>query len=287
MKMYVNLVLGNEKRLQTTAGSSTTQLEESRTGVAEDLPVSAPCQMPCSSTASSSTQATSMAPQPSHSCEVLLSAKECEDLISQFFGTNKVVHSYYTCPSKLCSSLKHEEIARLKQQDLPVSAPCQMPCSSTASSSTQATSMAPQPSHSCEVLLSAKECEDLISQFFGTNKVVHSYYTCPSKLFSSLKHEEIARLKQQKKKYIHTWHQEKENWWLCFVQGEGMFCLLCKKHAIKTVQNKEETAFTQTASMRLKYDALKVHRDSDQHHKAVSQELLQRIIITLPCTLQL
>ena len=90
------------------------------------------------------------------------------------------------------------------------------------------------------------------------------------KLCNSLRHGEIKRLKQQKKKYIPTWHQEKENWWLRFVEGEGMLCLLCKKHAIKTVQNKE-SAFTQTASMRLKYDALKVHRDSDRHCKVVSQ----------------
>ena len=196
MEMYGNLVLGNEKHFQTTAGSSSTQLEQSRTGVADDLPVSTPCHLPCSSTASSSVQATSIAPQ--RPCEVLLSAKECEDLIAQFFGTKKVVHSYYTCPSKLCNSLRQEE---------------------------------------------------------------------------------IARLKQHKKKYIHTWHQEKANWWLCFVEGEGMFCLLCKKHAIKTVQNKEESAFTQTASMRLKYDTLKVHRDSDRHCKAVNQELLQRMSV--------
>ena len=58
-----------------------------------------------------------------------------------------------------------------------------------------------------------------------------------------------------------------------------MFCLLCKKHAIKTVQNKEESAFTQTASMRLKYNAVKVHRDSDRHRKAVSQELLQHMSV--------
>ena len=140
--------------------------------------------------------------------------------------------------------------------------------------------MVSQPSSSCEVLLSAKECEDLIAQFFGTNKVVHSYYTCPSKLCnSSLRQEEIARLKQQKKKYIHTWRQEREHWWLCFSGGEGMFCLLRNKHAIKTVQNKEESAFTQTASMWLKYDALKIHHDSDRHRKAVSQELLQRMSV--------
>ncbi|KAL9972767.1 hypothetical protein ACROYT_G019133 [Oculina patagonica] len=73
---------GNEKQLQTTADSSTTQLEESQTGVADDVPVSTPYQMPCSSTASSSTQATSMTSQPSHSFKFLLSAKECEDLIA-------------------------------------------------------------------------------------------------------------------------------------------------------------------------------------------------------------
>ena len=161
--------------------------------------------------------------------------------------------------------------------DSPVSTPHQMPCSSTPSSSTQAKSVASQPSCSSEVLLSAKECQDLIGEFFGADKVVHSYYTCPSKLCSSLREEEIARLKQQKKKYIHTWHQEKENWWLCFVESEGMFCLLCKKHAVKTVQNKEESAFIQTASTRLKYDVIKGHRDSDRHRKAVSQELLQRV----------
>jgi len=94
--------------------------------------------------------------------------------------------------------------------DSPVSTPHQMPCSSPPSSSTQAKSVASQPSCSSEVLLSAKECQDPIGQFFGTDKVVHSYYPCPSKLCSSLIEEEIARLKQQKK-YIHTWHQEKEN----------------------------------------------------------------------------
>lgn len=92
--MHVNLV----------SGASTTQLEERRTGVADDLPVSTPCHMPCSSTASSSTRATVMASQPSHSCEVLLSAKECKDLIALFFGTNKVVYSYYTCPSNCAAA---------------------------------------------------------------------------------------------------------------------------------------------------------------------------------------
>ena len=107
--------------------------------------------------------------------------------------------------------------------DSPVCNPHQMPCRSSPSSSTQAKSVA----CSSEVLLSAKKCQDLIGQFFRTDKVVHSYYTCPSKLCSSLR-EEIARHKEQKKKYIHTWHQEKKNWWHCFVESEGMFCLYAR-----------------------------------------------------------
>lgn len=30
------------------------------------------------------------------------------------------------------------------------------------------------------------------------------------------------------------------------VEGDGMYCLLCKKHGVKTSQNKDETAFTHT-----------------------------------------
>ena len=56
-------------------------------------------------------------------------------------------------------------------------------------------------------------------------------------------------------------------------------CLLCKKHAVKTAQNKEESAFTLTPGLRIKYDAIKAHRNSDRHHKAVSQEQWQRMSI--------
>ena len=43
------------------------------------------------------------------------------------------------------------------------------------------------------------------------------------------------------------------------------------------MQNKESD-FTQN-SKRLKYDALMVHCDCNQHHKAVSQDLLQRMSV--------
>lgn len=98
-------------------------------------------------------------------------------------------------------------------------------------------------SNSSEPLLGSKECDELICEYFhGRN--VHGYFTCPSKLCSCLSQGELDRLKEQKK-FLHSWLQEKENWWLCMV-GDGMYCLLCKKHGVKTSQNKDETAFTHT-----------------------------------------
>jgi len=64
MKIYINLVKGNEQRRDgnnVTAGASTTQEVESRTGMGDDSPVSTLHQMSCSSTPSSSTQAKSVA----------------------------------------------------------------------------------------------------------------------------------------------------------------------------------------------------------------------------------
>ena len=134
--------------------------------------------------------------------------------------------------------------------------------------------MSSLPSYLSDPFLDAKECGELISQYF-TNEIVHGYYTCPSRMCSSQGHQEVARLKNQKKKHLHTWHQEKENWWLCYVERKGMYCLLFKEQAVKTAQNKKESAFTQTPGSRMKYDAIKTDQNSDQHKKAVRREQWQ------------
>ena len=48
---------------------------------------------------------------------------------------------------------------------------------------------------------------------------------------------------------------------------------------MQEAQNKVESAFTQTSSMRLKYGALEGHRYSDPHRKAVSHKLLQHMSV--------
>lgn len=45
-------------------------------------------------------------------------------------------------------------------------------------------------------------------------------------------------------------------WWLVFVEGEGQYCLVCKKFDSKNPQNKKEF-FSAEPSTRLKKDCLK------------------------------
>ena len=106
--MCNNLVSGNEHEQATdvNAKSLIDQPVENQTSQADDSTLSA----------SSSIQETPTQSSPSSSSEALMSAKECEEIIGQYFASDKKLHNYHTCPSKHCYSLSFEEIARLKQQ---------------------------------------------------------------------------------------------------------------------------------------------------------------------------
>ena len=120
MQIYINLVSGDGQREQgqnlndSMGAALTNQPEGNQSSKVDDKP-----ELQTSSTSlvagCSATQATSAASCPSSSSNPLLDAKECEDLIRQYFA-DEIVHSYYTCPSRLCNSLGHEEVARLKDQ---------------------------------------------------------------------------------------------------------------------------------------------------------------------------
>ena len=99
-------------------------------------------------------------------------------------------------------------------------------------------------------VLSSEECFDLINIYFP-NKHAHNYFKCHAKC-SSISEEENDRIKP--KKFSHDW-LKRNSWWLCFVEGLGMFCLICKKHSTKNLQNKSEK-FTEVPSDRFKHDAI-------------------------------
>ena len=109
------------------------------------------------------------------------------------------------------------------------------------------------------------------------NAVVHDYYLCNSKYCTDISANEATRLNGEKKKFLHTWIQDKENVWLCLIEGSGMFCLLCKKHQTQCERNKDEETFIQVACTRLKLQSINRHNCSHCHKSSIQNEQLQRV----------
>ncbi len=90
-------------------------------------------------------------------------------------------------------------------------------------------------------------------------------------------------------KFKHSWLRDRDLaycsetklWWLLFVEGKGMFCLLCKKHDTCNPQNKA-AFFNKTAATRFRPATLREHvscasdHKRQQHQDAIFKEMLQR-----------
>jgi len=63
-----------------------------------------------------------------------------------------------------------------------------------------------------------------------------------------------------------------------YVDGAGMFCLLCKKHNRINVQNKA-TSFGENPSVRMKKSAMVDHIASKKHQGAMEAEMLSRVSV--------
>ena len=68
----------------------------------------------------------------------------------------------------------------------------------------------------------------------------------------------------------------KQSWWLCYQEGQGLYCILCKKHGAKNLQNKE-SKFAETPGVRFHTDAIKGHATGKAHKDARSAEYMQRV----------
>ncbi|KAK3107222.1 hypothetical protein FSP39_009772 [Pinctada imbricata] len=69
-----------------------------------------------------------------------------------------------------------------------------------------------------------------------------------------------------------------EFWWLVYVEGQGMFCLLCKENDEQNMQNKSRV-FSKDPSVRFKKSAVDEHRNSAQHKGAVQKEMIKRLSV--------
>ncbi|XP_028516259.1 uncharacterized protein LOC110243833 [Exaiptasia diaphana] len=133
---------------------------------------------------------------------------------------------------------------------------------------------APQIDHS-EVIKHMNE------SFSNKKENLHSFYTC--KTCTKLSYNETQRLKTKDDRFQHNWitdesltYCQKTGYnWLIYIEGEGMFCLICRKHDSTNSINKAKK-FNAEPGVRFKRKALQDHSNGQQHKSSVLAELIKR-----------
>ncbi|WAR01825.1 ZN862-like protein, partial [Mya arenaria] len=122
----------------------------------------------------------------------------------------------------------------------------------------------------------------LVDNLFD-KKVAHHHDKCLTSGCCTFSKNEESRNNSFKFKCQHCWLDKKISycnktgvWWAIYVEGDGLYCLLCRKHDCFNPQNKSK-AFNKVASTRYRVEALTDHVQTQQHKNAVTTELLQRV----------
>ncbi|XP_052241120.1 zinc finger protein 862-like isoform X2 [Dreissena polymorpha] len=119
---------------------------------------------------------------------------------------------------------------------------------------------------------SPEECRNALTTLFDSSKKVHNVHVCGKTDCTSISHQEEQRLIP--KKFQHNWMTAKR-WWLCYIEGEGMYCLPCRKYGMKHPQNQKEV-FAATPSVRMKINAMNVHSTCNLHTAALDSAVMQK-----------
>ena len=127
-----------------------------------------------------------------------------------------------------------------------------------------------------------KPLEELLKE--TETSLLHHQSTCPAVSCQKISAEEQKAQKSLKDKFKHEWLTEKSLaycsktgiWWLAYVEGKGMYCLLCRKHNTKNEQNKSKV-FSSDPAVRYRKPTITSHADSRQHLAAIEAEHLQRV----------
>ena len=141
-------------------------------------------------------------------------------------------------------------------------------------------SESPVPScRSTLVELPSDEVVEILTKLFPNEEEssVHHYRVCERKACNKVSAEEKASQSKMKDKFKHYWLTDKDIayssqtglWWLSYVEGKGMFCLLCRKHNLSNKFNKSKI-FNIEPSVRYRKPTLLEHVSTQQHRDAVA-----------------
>ena len=106
-------------------------------------------------------------------------------------------------------------------------------------------------SDSLESFERPKDLAELYQNLFSEEQMAaskfHYYWKCTESGCSEISFKEKARIKQMKKQdmFQHNWLLKQtysftpsvKMWWTVYVEGEGIYCILCKKHCCKSKIN--------------------------------------------------
>lgn len=130
--------------------------------------------------------------------------------------------------------------------------------------------------------------QEILRDLFPAEKLgIHNHDICDASCTFS--REEISRQleankdKKKEKLFNHSWLCKADiayctasgYWWPVFVEGEGVYCILCKKHNVHSTQNKQEKRFSEP-SVRFQSSALLGHLNSRTHNEVIQPEHTQR-----------
>ena len=109
-----------------------------------------------------------------------------------------------------------------------------------------------------------------ITVTFDENSKLHNYYLCKSSDCCTISPTDT--LQSLKAKFSHSWVSTKDLSfdktsglrWLVYEENKGMFCLLCRKHNLKSIRSKSDVWNT-APSVRLCHEAVQDHLTTTQH----------------------
>ena len=117
----------------------------------------------------------------------------------------------------------------------------------------------------------------VIGKLFNDTQQVHSKYTCQPNCQKSPDDQLVWMKGKARKAFQHDWllqskwfDEQTKFWWLIYVENEGMYCLLCKKHGSR------DDSWAGIPCKKLVVDAIKDHGDSKKHDQCRKAELLSR-----------
>lgn len=152
-------------------------------------------------------------------------------------------------------------------------------------SQSSATNQNPESDRSTNVQRTSRNQSDVIpviNDCFDNTDLLHNHQLCLGRGCVNISKNNQDVQKGVRDKFQHQWLSREMSycdvsgyWWLAYMEGAGMFCLLCKKHNVFTSGINQYV----TGAKRFKRQAVDDHAKSANHKQAIAIEMTMRVSV--------